>query len=63
MDGLIFDSGNIKDLAEKIDCMVNLLDHAYEQMAMNARRKIEERFTADQHYTALMALYNEVLEK
>jgi glycosyltransferase involved in cell wall biosynthesis len=61
LDGLIFESGDEKDLAEKIDYMVNLSDQAYNRMAMSARNKVEKRFSAEQHYTALMALYNEVL--
>jgi glycosyltransferase involved in cell wall biosynthesis len=60
-DGFLFQSGNVDDLAAKLDHVIDLSSREYEQMARNAREKVERCFNADQHYESLLELYNGVL--
>jgi glycosyltransferase involved in cell wall biosynthesis len=56
--GLLFEPGNADDLADK---MKSLLDNPQQaqQLGDNARRTFLEKYTAEQNYTELMAIYED----
>lgn len=58
--GLLFEPGNAKDLADKINWMI---EHEKEciEMGRNARKVFEERYTAKKNYEILMEIYNKLL--
>jgi glycosyltransferase involved in cell wall biosynthesis len=58
--GLLFEPGNTDDLVSKVRWAV---DHPneMERMGRNARREFEQKYTADQNYHALMAIYDEAI--
>ena len=59
--GLLFESGNVDELAKKIGF---LIDHPALQVEWghNARRKVEKMYNADNHYHATMKIYHRVLQ-
>jgi len=54
--GLTFEAGNAVDLREKIGCLMGKPDRIIE-MGKNARKLIEEKFSAEKHYLELMKIY------
>ncbi|MFQ6126910.1 MAG: glycosyltransferase family 4 protein, partial [Candidatus Heimdallarchaeota archaeon] len=58
--GMLFDSGNVDDLAEKINYLLNNKGLAVE-MGKNARKKVEGEYNKDIHYKRLMEAYKKVL--
>lgn len=60
--GLLFESGNANDLAEKIKWM---LEHEEEriQMGKNARQVFEEKYTAERNFEILIKIYTEVIRR
>ena len=59
--GLHFESGNAKDLAEKVQWMHDHPDEC-SQMGLNAREIFEEKYTAEKNYEILMGVYQEAIE-
>ena len=59
--GLTFEPGNVEDLREKIDYMVNHPDKVIE-MGRNARRFVEKELNAEKHYERLMEVYQSVTD-
>ena len=59
-DGLVFEPKNAADLAEKVRWIWENRSKARE-MGMLGRKKIEEKFNAEQHYDGLMRIYESVL--
>ena len=58
--GLLFDTGNAQDLAEKLDwAQQHPLEMA--QMGRNARARYEAEFTAERNYQQLMAIYADAI--
>jgi len=58
--GKLFRSGDVKDLAEKINYLLdnkNLIS----EMGKNARETVEKEYNADLHYERLMEVYEKVL--
>jgi glycosyltransferase involved in cell wall biosynthesis len=60
MTGLIFESGNAKELQEKITTLVKNPDKI-RQMGKNSRKYVEEEFNAEVYYQKLMKVYQSVL--
>lgn len=60
-DGLIFESGNAEDLADKMNYLTALTSRELEQMGRSGRQKIERYYNAEQHYESLISLYQEIL--
>lgn len=60
--GLLFESGNSSDLAEKMKWMI---DNRSDCIAMgkNARKVFEEKYTAERNFELLMNIYQKVLHK
>jgi len=58
--GLLFKSGNVDDLAEKINYLLNNKNLVVE-MGKNARKKVEEKYSENVHYERLMEAYKKVL--
>lgn len=60
VDGLLFEPGNVADLANKIGY---LLDNRQElaEMGRNARAKVEQEYGPETHYQQLMEIYGRVL--
>jgi len=54
--GLLFEHGNAKDLANKIECLLNRPDKII-KMGQNALKIIREKFNADEHYKKLIKIY------
>lgn len=61
-NGLLFEPGNAKELAEKINF---LLKNRYliEKFGRNARLKLEEELNIEKHFTKLMEIYKEAINK
>lgn len=60
-DGLLFESGNAQDLANKIRFFIGLSGQRKKEMGVSARKKVEDRFSTTSHYRALMNLYESIL--
>jgi len=58
--GLLFEMGNVNELREKIEYLCNN-EHKILSMGKNARRMVEEKFSAEEHYKKLMGIYKNVL--
>lgn len=58
--GMLFNSGNVDDLTEKINYLLNKKGLVAE-MGRNARKEVEERYNEKIHYEMLMEAYNKVL--
>ena len=58
--GLLFEPGNSKDLAEKINWAYHHKNEMRE-MGKNARKEYEEKYTAEKNYQQLMNIYKEVI--
>jgi glycosyltransferase involved in cell wall biosynthesis len=60
-DGLLFESGNARELGRKLTRLLED-DSLAEEMGRAARKKIEEEFGAERHYRKLMAVFNSVID-
>ncbi len=60
--GLLFERTNTRDLAQKINSLVQNPLFA-KKLGKNARRKYEERYAVEENYKILMDIYTKVLEK
>lgn len=58
--GLLFEPGNPKDLAEKINFLHNN-PQIRNQMAQNARKLFQKKYTMEKNYQILMDIYQKVL--
>lgn len=61
-DGLLFESGNSEDLAEKLETMLNYSDDELLNMGKYGRNKIEIHYNSEKHYNALMNLYESLID-
>jgi glycosyltransferase involved in cell wall biosynthesis len=59
-DGLLFDTGNADDLAEKINWMLKN-SRKTSEMGLEARKKIERKYNPDIHYQKVMEQYERLL--
>ncbi len=59
-NGLLFDPGNSKDLAEKINYLISNPEVII-KFSKNAREKAEELFNCEKHYQNLARVFREVL--
>jgi glycosyltransferase involved in cell wall biosynthesis len=60
--GLTFEPGNAHDMADKIRTLVNQPDLIVE-MGKKARQFVESELNPEQHYSRLMAVYQQAVEK
>ena len=60
-DGLLFETGNIDDLAEKLNWMIVNPERRTE-MGIRARKKIENIYSPELHYQAVTAEYKRLLD-
>lgn len=60
--GLLFEPGNLQDLANKMKWMIEHEDACIE-MGKNARKVFEEKYTAGKNFEILMDIYNTVLDR
>jgi glycosyltransferase involved in cell wall biosynthesis len=60
--GLLFEPGDAVDMASKMQWALNNPERMRE-MGLNARKLYEEKFSADQNYQRLIAIYREVIEE
>jgi glycosyltransferase involved in cell wall biosynthesis len=58
--GMLFERGNVEDLAEKISYLLNNKNLVAE-MGRNASKKIEAKYNKNEHYMRLMEAYNKVI--
>jgi len=58
--GILFESGNVDDLAEKINYLLDNKNLAV-KMGKNARKKVEEEYNEEVHYKRLTEAYKDVL--
>jgi len=58
--GMLFDAGNVDDLAEKINYLLDNKNLAVE-MGKNARKKVKEEYNEDVHYKRLTEAYKDML--
>ncbi|MDY6844673.1 MAG: glycosyltransferase family 4 protein [Thermodesulfobacteriota bacterium] len=59
--GYTFEAGNVLDLKNKIEWLLNDLDKV-EEMGKNSRRFAEEECDAKKHYKKLLEIYEEILQ-
>jgi glycosyltransferase involved in cell wall biosynthesis len=59
-DGLLFKPGDIEDLRVKLQYFADDQERAVE-MGMNAREKVEQKYSVEVHYQRLMEAYQYVL--
>ncbi|MCB5237685.1 glycosyltransferase family 4 protein [Niallia circulans] len=57
-NGILFEAGNFKDLAEKITLINNLDETDLIDLGKNARKKVEEVYNSSFHMKKLMQVYN-----
>jgi glycosyltransferase involved in cell wall biosynthesis len=60
--GLLFESGNSSDLAEKMKWMIDNRNDCI-AMGKNARKVFEEKYTAEKNFEILMNIYQKVLHR
>jgi len=60
--GLYFEAGNPKDLAEKVQWMVDNPDKARE-MGRNARNEYLQKYTPERNYEMLMDIYQQAIDE
>jgi glycosyltransferase involved in cell wall biosynthesis len=58
--GLTFEPRNVADLREKISFLLNNPD-LVERMGLQAKKMVEEEFSAEVHYKRLLALYQQAI--
>jgi glycosyltransferase involved in cell wall biosynthesis len=58
VNGLLFESGNVEDLREKLVLMANMTDQEIMSMGRSAREKVEKEYSAVAHYEKLMEVYS-----
>lgn len=58
--GLLFEPGNVKDLAEKINCLLQDKNRTVE-MGKSARKKVEKNYNEEIHYRRLINAYEHVI--
>lgn len=61
VDGFIVKPGDSSDLMDKINRIWSDRDQA-KKMGMNGRKKVEEKFSAEQHYRGLISIYESVMK-
>lgn len=59
-NGMLFKSGNVSDLAEKINYLLDNRNIITE-MGRNARKNVEEKYNENIHYNMLMKAYGKVI--
>ncbi len=59
IEGLLFDSGNVCQLKEKIELVMSKPDLA-QQFALSARTRVEREFSFDKHLRETIALYEKI---
>ena len=62
VNGAIFESGNSRELAEKINWIFSLDEEEYNELVKNSIKKSKE-FDIDKYYTKIMDVYNEAILK
>lgn len=60
VEGLLFEPGNVQDLADSLDTLVENPEKARE-MGNNARERLSQKYSLSKHMAALQALYTELL--
>jgi glycosyltransferase involved in cell wall biosynthesis len=60
VDGVLFEAGNVHDLAEKIQYMI-ANSKALPEMGRQARAKIEREYDPHTHYERVMSIYRRLL--
>jgi glycosyltransferase involved in cell wall biosynthesis len=58
--GMLFDSGDVDDLAEKINYLL-INKNLVVKMGRNARKMVEEKYNENIHYERLMGVYKKLL--
>ncbi|MCW5207337.1 glycosyltransferase family 4 protein [Desulfobulbus sp. US2] len=59
--GLLFEMGNVRDLAEKMEQLIGSPDLQH-QMGHEARKKLEQEYSLEAHHQQLLKIYSDVLE-
>ncbi|EHV6038162.1 glycosyltransferase family 4 protein [Escherichia coli] len=60
IDGVLFEPGNVQDLANAMDYMIDSPEKAH-VMGLSARERLREKYTLQKHMETLTALYKEIL--
>jgi len=60
--GLLFEPGNVEDLAEKIEWMLSHPDEC-RRMGENARREYEEKYSPEKNHEMLMEIYRTAIAR
>ena len=61
INGFLFETGNMDDLWEKLEIVLNMSNRGISEMGRAARQKVEKHYDAKLHYEKLIALYHRVL--
>lgn len=63
VNGLLFESGNIDDLKDKLQTFLNLSDDDVMKMGKAAREKAETEYNPKVHYDKLLSVYQNAIKK
>lgn len=58
-NGYLFEAGNVEQLVEKIKLLDD--DKRVEAMGMESKSKLEDRFSSEKHYSALVEIFNDLV--
>ncbi|AJJ10591.1 glycosyl transferases group 1 family protein [Yersinia rohdei] len=62
VEGLLFEPGNVQNLADSLDTLVENPEKARE-MGLNARERLSQKYSLRKHMATLQALYTELLSR
>jgi len=63
INGYLFEPGNVADLLMKLEALLGMPGDRVMEMGRAARRKVEREYSAEAHYTRLIAAYGSILGK
>lgn len=61
VNGILFESGNVIDLRNKLNIFFEFIDSKIVDMGKSARKKVERAYSAEAHYKGLMQIYSKAL--
>lgn len=62
-NGYLFESGNVTDLCNCLNLLLNCTEKTYKKMQRASKELFEEQYSSDEHYEKLMKIYRAIIEK
>ena len=63
VNGYLFEPGNVDDLRDKMEFMVNLPRNIISDMGQAGRRRVEKEYNPEYHFKKLIDIYHRVLQE